>query len=246
MLVWMDLEMTGLDHDRDVIVEIATIVTDDELAIVAEGPDLVVHVDEVAAEQITEDDARRAGAASRDALLALSEFALAAERIALGHAPSAVATIGEAAILAPSRNVVPGRVAFTVDVRDPRSETLDAMEAALGEAAAEIAARRHLEIALTRIWRKEPVPFDPAIVAAIDASAESLGHPRRRIISGAGHDACNLAAKVPAAMIFVPCRAGKSHAPEEWSDREQLAAGAAAIYQAVRALDRSLAAVKRI
>ena len=46
MLVWMDLEMTGLDHDRDVIVEIATIVTDDELAIVAEGPDLVVHVDE--------------------------------------------------------------------------------------------------------------------------------------------------------------------------------------------------------
>jgi oligoribonuclease len=43
MLVWMDLEMTGLDHDRDVIVEIATIVTDDELAIVAEGPDLVVH-----------------------------------------------------------------------------------------------------------------------------------------------------------------------------------------------------------
>ncbi|HET9543154.1 MAG TPA: oligoribonuclease [Acidimicrobiales bacterium] len=46
MLVWMDLEMTGLDHDRDVIVEIATIVTDDELAIVAEGPDLVVHADE--------------------------------------------------------------------------------------------------------------------------------------------------------------------------------------------------------
>ncbi|MFX8731626.1 Zn-dependent hydrolase, partial [Acinetobacter baumannii] len=67
----------------------------------------------------------------RDALLALSEMALAAERIALAHAPSAVATVGEAGILAPSRNVVPGRVAFTLDVRDPSSATLDAMEAAL-------------------------------------------------------------------------------------------------------------------
>ncbi|MGT2482008.1 M20/M25/M40 family metallo-hydrolase [Methylobacterium oryzae CBMB20] len=166
-------------------------------------------------------------------LLALSEFALAAERIALHHAPSAVATIGEAAILAPSRNVVPGRVAFTVDVRDPRSETLDAMATALSEAAAEISARRHLKIALTRIWRKEPVPFDPAIVAAIDASAESLGHPRRRIISGAGHDACNLAAKVPAAMIFVPCKDGVSHNESESATQGDCAAGADVLLQTV-------------
>ncbi len=92
----------------------------------------------------------------RDALLALSEFALAAERIALAHAPSAVATIGEAQILAPSRNVVPGRVAFTVDVRDPRSHALDAMEASLREAATEIAESRRLEIALTRSGARSP------------------------------------------------------------------------------------------
>lgn len=169
----------------------------------------------------------------RDALLALSEFALAAERIALAHAPTAVATIGEAVILAPSRNVVPGRVAFTVDVRDPRSTTLDAMEASLREAATEIAERRRLEVALTRIWRKEPVPFDPAIVAAVDAAAESLGHPRRRIISGAGHDACNLAAKVPTAMIFVPCKDGVSHNESESATPGDCAAGADVLLQTV-------------
>lgn len=118
----------------------------------------------------------------RDALLALSEFALAAERIALAHAPSAVAS---------------------------------------------------LEIALTRIWRKEPVPFDPAIVAAIDAAAESLGHARRRIISGAGHDACNLAAKVPAAMIFVPCKDGISHNEAESATQADCAAGADVLLQTV-------------
>lgn len=169
----------------------------------------------------------------RDALLALSEFALAAERIALAHAPTAVATIGEAVILAPSRNVVPGRVAFTVDVRDPRSTTLDAMEKSLHEVATEIAERRRLEIALTRIWRKEPVPFDPAIVAAVDAAAESLGHPRRRIISGAGHDACNLAAKVPTAMIFVPCKDGVSHNESESATPGDCAAGADVLLQTV-------------
>jgi beta-ureidopropionase / N-carbamoyl-L-amino-acid hydrolase len=169
----------------------------------------------------------------RDALLALAEFALAAERIALAHAPSAVATIGEAAILAPSRNVVPGRVAFTADVRDPRSETLDAMETALQAAAAEIAARRRLEIQLTRIWRKDPVPFDPAVVAAVEAAAESLGHARRRIVSGAGHDACNLAAKVPAAMIFVPCKDGISHNESESASQSDCAAGADVLLQTV-------------
>lgn len=169
----------------------------------------------------------------RDALLALSEFALAAERIALAHAPSAVATIGEAQILAPSRNVVPGRVAFTVDVRDPRSSALDAMEARLREAATEIAERRRLEIALRRIWRKEPVPFDPAIVAAVDEAAESLGHARRRIISGAGHDACNLAAKVPTAMIFVPCKDGVSHNESESATPGDCAAGADVLLQTV-------------
>ena len=169
----------------------------------------------------------------RDALLGLAEFALAAETIALARAPSAVATIGETAILAPSRNVVPGRIAFSLDVRDPRSEVLDAMEAALRRAAAEIGGRRKLAIELKRIWRKEPVPFDPGVVAAVEAAAASLGHSRRRIVSGAGHDACNLAGRVPTAMIFVPCKDGVSHNESESATQSDCAAGADVLLQTV-------------
>ncbi|MFD0934793.1 Zn-dependent hydrolase, partial [Methylobacterium trifolii] len=174
----------------------------------------------------------------RDALLGLCEIALAAERIALAHGPSAVATIGESVIGAPSRNVVPGRVAFSLDVRDPKSGTLDAVEAELRAALGEIGTRRRLDIDLTRIWRKEPVPFDPGLVAAVESAAESLGLSRRRMVSGAGHDACNLAAKVPAAMIFVPCKDGVSHNESESATQADCAAGADVLLHTLLTLAR--------
>jgi N-carbamoyl-L-amino-acid hydrolase len=172
----------------------------------------------------------------RDALLGLAELALAVERIACAHAPSAVATMGEAVIGAPSRNVVPGQIRFTLDLRDPRSETLDAMETALQEAAAEIGTRRNLAFQIERIWRKEPVPFDTKLVAAVDAAAEALGHSRRRIISGAGHDACNLAGLVPTTMIFVPCKDGVSHNESESATPADCAAGADVLLHTLLAL----------
>ncbi|MGU3539254.1 allantoate amidohydrolase [Methylobacterium sp. A54F] len=172
----------------------------------------------------------------RDALLGLAELALAVERIAAAHGPTAVATMGEAAIQAPSRNVVPGRLRFTLDLRDPAGPTLDAMEAALRAAAAEIAARRNLAIAIDRIWRKEPVPFDPRIVAAVERAATDLGYPHRRMVSGAGHDACNLAAAVPTAMIFVPCRDGVSHNESEFASEADCAAGAQVLLHTLLAL----------
>jgi N-carbamoyl-L-amino-acid hydrolase len=70
--------------------------------------------------------------------------------------------------------------------------------------------------------------------------AHDLGLGETDLPSGAGHDAAFMSRICPSAMVFVPCRAGKSHAPEEWADREAIAAGAAVIYQAVKALDQSL------
>jgi N-carbamoyl-L-amino-acid hydrolase len=71
--------------------------------------------------------------------------------------------------------------------------------------------------------------------------AHDLGLGEIDLASGAGHDAVYMSRICPSAMVFIPCRAGKSHAPEEWADRDAIAAGAAVIYQAVRELDRSLA-----
>ncbi|TXM63775.1 Zn-dependent hydrolase [Methylobacterium sp. WL120] len=172
----------------------------------------------------------------RDALLGLAEIALAVERIARAHAPTAVATVGEAVIGAPSRNVVPGLVRFTLDVRDPKSEVLDAIEAELRASLPAIAERRNLAVDLARIWRKEPVPFDPGVIAAVDAAAESLGLSRRRMVSGAGHDACNLAGRVPTAMIFVPCKDGVSHNESESATPADCAAGADVLLQTVLTL----------
>src|SRR5258705_477202 len=129
----------------------------------------------------------------RDALATLSEIVLAVERIAKAHGPNAVGTVGEALIAAPSRNVIPGEIAFTVDIRSPGAETLDAIDKDLRSAIAEIAPRRKVEIALDAIWRKEPTVFNAKLVDAVESATKALGYSHRRITSGAGHDACNLA-----------------------------------------------------
>ncbi len=111
----------------------------------------------------------------RDALATLSEIVLAVERIANRHGPNAVGTVGEAVIAAPSRNVIPGEIAFTVDVRSPESKTLDAIDKDLREAIAEIAPRRKAEIGLTAIWRKQPTVFNPKLVDAVENVGEDAG-----------------------------------------------------------------------
>ncbi len=172
----------------------------------------------------------------RDALCALSEIVLAAERIARNHGPSAVATIGQATIANPSRNVIPGEITFTLEFRDPQSETLDALDSEIRKAISEIAERRRVEIALEQIWRKEPVVFTPEIVDKVEAAAKALGLSHRRMISGAGHDACNLAKTIPTAMIFVPCKDGISHNELEDATPEDCAAGANVLLHTVLSL----------
>ena len=172
----------------------------------------------------------------RDALAALSEIVLAVERIANRHGPNAVGTVGEAVIAAPSRNVIPGEVAFTIDVRSPEAKTLDAIDGELREAIAEIAPRRRATIDLTAIWRKEPTVFNPKLVDAVESAAKTLGYSHRRITSGAGHDACNLATVVPAAMVFVPCKDGVSHNELEDATQLDCTAGANVLMHTVLAL----------
>src|SRR3954467_2962446 len=127
----------------------------------------------------------------RDALAALAEMTLAVERIASAHGPNAVGTMGEAVIAAPSRNVIPGEIAFTMDIRSPDSTTLDAIDRELRQAASEIAGRRRVEISIEAIWKKPPTVFDAKLVDAVEPAPKALGYTHRRITSGPGHDACH-------------------------------------------------------
>src|SRR6201997_4487394 len=138
----------------------------------------------------------------RDALATLSEIVLAMEASAKKHGPKAVGTIGEAVIANPSRNVIPGEIAFTVDCRSADAAIMDALDRDLRAAVKEIASRRKVEASLDLIWRKPPTHFNPKFVDAVENAAKTLGYSHRRITSGAGHDACNLNTKIPAAMVF--------------------------------------------
>jgi N-carbamoyl-L-amino-acid hydrolase len=171
-----------------------------------------------------------------DALTAFAAFALAAERIAREHGPDGVATVGVAEALPGSRNTVPGAMRFTLEYRHPDLAALDSMGAALDGAAASVSAERGVAVELNRIWRKDPVRFDEGVAAAIEAAAASLGLSRRRMTSGAGHDAVYLASVAPTAMIFVPCLDGLSHNEAESATREDCAAGADVLLRAVLSL----------
>ena len=140
-----------------------------------------------------------------------------------------------------SRNVVPGEVFFCVDLRHPDAAVLDQLEAAYNACLTEICDPLGLSVTSARIWDQPPVKFNADCVAAVRRAAALSGFSAREIVSGAGHDAAYISRVAPTAMIFVPCRDGISHNEAEYSSREQCAAGAQVLLQAVLDYDRQLA-----
>jgi N-carbamoyl-L-amino-acid hydrolase len=140
-----------------------------------------------------------------------------------------------------SRNVVPGAVFFTVDLRHPDDEVLDDMQEEFYDVLPVISGDLHLEFEGKTIWQQPAVKFDPDCVAAVRRAAEVSGYSARDIVSGAGHDAAYISRVAPSAMIFVPCRDGISHNEAEFSSKEQCAKGAQVLLQAVLDYDRQLA-----
>ncbi|GIX47407.1 MAG: Zn-dependent hydrolase [Candidatus Tectimicrobiota bacterium] len=171
--------------------------------------------------------------ARRDALLGAARVIQAASEVAAAHAPEARTTVGELRVHPNSRNVIPGRVDFTLDLRHPHAETLQAMSEALRAAFDRVCAEQRLAGQWQEIWYAPPTAFDPDCIAAVRRAAERLGLPHRDIISGAGHDAKYLAQVCPTAMIFIPCRDGLSHNEAEAISPADAAAGASVLLHAV-------------
>ncbi|RQZ41113.1 Zn-dependent hydrolase [Burkholderia sp. Bp9099] len=169
----------------------------------------------------------------RDALLGASRVVDLVNRIGLDHAPFGCATVGMMQVHPNSRNVIPGRVFFTVDFRHPDDAVLAEMDAALRDGVARIAGEIGLETELEQIFYYEPVAFDPACVAAVRDAAERFGYSHRDIVSGAGHDACYLAQVAPTSMVFVPCVDGISHNEIEDATPAWIEAGANVLLHAM-------------
>ncbi|WP_186205599.1 Zn-dependent hydrolase [Burkholderia gladioli] len=169
----------------------------------------------------------------RDALLGAARVVDLVNRIGLDHAPFGCATVGMMQVYPNSRNVIPGRVFFTVDFRHPDDAVLAKMDAALREGVARISAGIGLDTALEQIFYYKPVAFDTACVQAVREAAERFGYPHREIVSGAGHDACYLAQVAPTSMVFVPCVDGISHNEIEDATPEWIEAGANVLLHAM-------------
>ena len=169
----------------------------------------------------------------RDALLAAARMVDAVNRIGLEFQPHACATVGMLLVSPNSRNVIPGRVWFTVDFRHPEDDRLAAMDAALRARFDEIAAGPGLELAVDQIWSFDATAFDPGCVAAVRDAAARLGAGHMDIISGAGHDAVYMAQMAPTGMIFVPCENGISHAEIENATPDDLTAGCNVLLHAI-------------
>ncbi|MGR4068096.1 Zn-dependent hydrolase [Billgrantia sp. C5P2] len=147
----------------------------------------------------------------KDAMMGAAEVTLAVNRIANAHQPHGRGTVGVMNLHPGSRNVIPGQVQMTVDLRHLEPATLDSMAAELEATITEIGQRHGLAAELTPTADFAPEHFDERCVGAVRQAAQRLDCPHMDIVSGAGHDAIFVNRVAPAAMIFVPCENGISH-----------------------------------
>ncbi|WP_150524958.1 Zn-dependent hydrolase [Roseibium sediminis] len=169
----------------------------------------------------------------RNAGLGMARMAELVHEIAMKHQPAAVGAIGHCDFYPNSRNVIPGKVVFTIDFRSPNQDVLDGMKAEFEQRAPAVAEELGLTISIDIAGHFDPVTFDETCVKAVRNAAERLGYSHRDIISGAGHDACWINRVAPTSMIMCPCVDGLSHNEAEEISKDWAKAGTDVLFHAV-------------
>jgi ureidoglycolate amidohydrolase len=201
---------------------------------------LVTHIAAPASQRIViEGEGGHAGGklmpGRKDALAAASELILALEVAARSTgAIDTVGTVGVCEVFPGAVNSIPSRVQMTTDVRDIDRARRDGVLVALAEAAKEVSARRGVAITTELINADPPTTCDPAILAALEESAVAAGKSCKRMVARAYHDSSFVSCIAPTAMLFIPCRGGVSHRPDEYASPEWIGSG-------VHVLSRTLA-----
>ena len=165
--------------------------------------------------------------------LAMARIMEMVQAVAMENQPGCVGGVGQVKFSPNSRNVLPGTVIFTVDIRSPDQNKLDGMRARIEKEAAAIAAALGVGCSVEAVGHFDPVTFDPTLVTAVRKAADDLGYSHMNIISGAGHDACWAAKVAPSTMIMCPCVGGLSHNEAEEISKEWASAGCDVLLRAV-------------
>ena len=173
----------------------------------------------------------------RDALVAASEIAIAVERVAISSGSAdAVATTGTCRVYPGAVNSIPSQVVLEIDVRDTKLDVRDGMVAAIRRDAEEICSRRNIGLGIEILNADPPAACDAAIVAAVEETCRERGRSARRMVSRAYHDSLFMARVAPTGMIFIPCRDGVSHRPDEHASPDAIANGVEVLAGAVARL----------
>jgi N-carbamoyl-L-amino-acid hydrolase len=160
-----------------------------------------------------------------DAMVAAAKMVAEINALAYRYQPDGRGTVGFMQVKPNSRNVIPGEVRFSVDLRHAEDAQLEKMEAEMRAKCAELAQAQNVEVAIERVANYPACRFDESCVSAVRNAAQKLGLSHMDIVSGAGHDAIYMARVAPTSMIFVPCEGGISHNEIENAKPEDLAAG---------------------
>ncbi|TRC78750.1 Zn-dependent hydrolase [Mesorhizobium sp. WSM4307] len=169
----------------------------------------------------------------RNAGLGMARVIELVHEIAMDYQPDAVGAVGHMEAYPNSRNIIAGRTVFTIDIRSPEKEVLDAMDARVREGIDTICEALDIRYKVEQVGHFDPVTFDAGCVKAIRDAADRLGYTHRNIVSGAGHDACWINRVAPTAMVMCPCVDGLSHNEAEEITKEWAGAGADVLFHAV-------------
>jgi len=161
-----------------------------------------------------------------DALVAAAEVVSGVRGIAHELGGDLVTTVGNLVVTPNIPNAIAGKVALSIDMRDPSDAVLDRARARLDRVVREACEREGVRYELDHYWRVPATPFAPEVVDAIEKAARATASGYRRILSGAGHDAQYMAAIGPTGMVFVPSRDGRSHCEEEFTPIADIEHGA--------------------
>ncbi|ESY60573.1 MULTISPECIES: Zn-dependent hydrolase [unclassified Mesorhizobium] len=169
----------------------------------------------------------------RNAGLGMARVVELVHEIAMDYQPDAVGAVGHMEVFPNSRNIIAGRTVFTIDIRSPEKEVLDAMDGRIREGIDTICEALDIQYKVEQVGAFDPVTFDAGCVKAIRDAADRLGYSHRNIVSGAGHDACWINRVAPTAMVMCPCVDGLSHNEAEEITKEWAGAGANVLFHAV-------------
>jgi allantoate deiminase len=168
----------------------------------------------------------------RDSLAAAAEVMGLIEAEA-SRTGTSVGTVGRLDLEPGGINIIPGRVEFSLDLRDIDEDVRDGVEGRILEGARETCERRGVDLSVQTLQRLAPAPCSDEVRAAIGRACEQVGIRVHALPSGAGHDGMQLTGLCPMGMIFVRSRDGVSHSPDEWSAKEDCAAGTDVLYWTV-------------